>query len=211
MDPGSYDSNTQTLDVDKVFGKLNFNLNQNNKLSVRHSYAKAVQLEARRSGRRSINFLNGSETFESITHSSALEWNSIIGSNMSNNLIIGATLVRDDRDVLGDPFPAVSISDGPEAGISLGAETFSTANLLDQDVITLNNNFELFKGKHNWLFGINAEYFYAANLFIRDNYGAYSWQDSTNEMTGDLIETGTSRFLRGAPADQYSRSFFSGR
>ena len=200
-DPGSFENNTAFLNTDFIIGKLDWNLSPNNKLSLRHSFNRAENLEARNSNASNISYINGSEYFVSETNSSALELSTLFGNNMSNNLTVGVTIVRDDRDPFGDPFPSVSLQDGNEGNINFGAETFSTANLLNQDVVTINNDFQIFKGRHNFLIGANFEYFNAGNLFIRDNFGEYGF-DNQNDGT-----TGVERFLNGAPADFYDLSF----
>lgn len=200
-DLGSFDDNTAFLESDKFLAKIDWNISQNHKLSLRHSFVQAENLEARNSGFRSINFINGSELFTSTTNSSALELSSIFGSNISNKLNIGATIVRDDRDPLGEPFPTVSLEDG-EGSVNFGAERFSTANLLNQDIITVKNDLSIFAGRHELLFGVNFEYFNAGNLFIRNNFGYYEWFDDR-----DTDDSGVDRFLAGESADQFSRSF----
>ena len=200
FDIGSFNDNTAFLESAKFLAKLDFNLNKNNKLSVRHSYVTADNLEARSSSNNFLGFINGSEFFQSQTNSSAVELNTLIGSSMSNTLTATATFVRDDRDQFGQDFPQVDIQDG-EGNITLGGERFSSANLLDQDAITITNDFQLFKGKHNFLFGGNFEFFSAANLFIRENFGRYQYFNQGVDTTGlDL-------FLAGADADQFDRSF----
>ncbi len=174
--PGTYLNNTAFLNSDKIIAKLDFNLSDKHKLTIRHSYTKAENLEARRSTATGLRFSNGSEYLISKTNSSALELRSMLGNNMSNHLTIGATFVRDDRDPFGDPFPAVFIDDG-QGGIRFGSETFSTANLLNQNVITITNNFEIYKGKHSFLIGANAEFYKVENLFIPFNYGDYSYSN----------------------------------
>ncbi|MEO1253963.1 MAG: carboxypeptidase regulatory-like domain-containing protein, partial [Bacteroidota bacterium] len=171
-DIGSFDNNTAFLDSDKFLAKIDYNLNQNHKITLRHSYTKAENLEARRSTATGISFSNGSEFFVSETHSSALELKSSLGNKISNNLTLGATFVRDDRDPFGDPFPAVFIDDG-RGGIRFGAETFSTANRLDQDIITINNNLEYYAGRHTFIVGANVELYRTLNLFIPFNFGDY--------------------------------------
>lgn len=198
-DVGTFENNTSFLDSDKILAKLDFNLSNDHKLSLRHSYVQADNLEARNSNPGTINFITGSESFISTTNSTALELNSVFGNTMSNNLTISATFVRDDRDPSGAPFPTVFIEDG-EGSINLGAERFSTANLLNQDAITIKNDFSIYKGKHNFLIGANLEFFDAGNLFIRNNFGRYRWFDDGNV-------TGLEAFLAGAPATQYERSF----
>ncbi|MDX1627595.1 MAG: hypothetical protein R3345_02795, partial [Fulvivirga sp.] len=54
-------------------------------------------------------------------------------------------------------------------------ERFSTANLLNQDIITVNNDYEWFRGKHSFLVGANFEYYNVGNLFIRNNFGRYTF------------------------------------
>jgi hypothetical protein len=201
-DVGLFDNNTAFLNSEKFLVKFDYNLNDNNKLSLRHSYVNAENLEARRSSRGSLNFINGSEFFVSQTNSTALELNTLIGSTMSNNLKIGLTIVRDDRDPDGSPFPTVFLEDGDNGSINFGAERFSTANLLNQDIFTINNDFSIYKGRHNLVFGVNFEYFNAGNLFIRNNYGRYRWfNDDDSGMTG------LQQFVAGMPATQYERSF----
>ena len=199
-DVGSYDNNTASLRSDKILAKLDFNLSTKHKLSVRHSFTGAENLEARNSGNRSINFINGSEFFKSNTNSSALELNSIFDNNTANNLTIGATFVRDDRDPLGPDFPTVRIADGDDETIQFGAERFSTANLLNQDVITIKNDFNIYKGAHNILLGANLEFFSAGNLFIRENFGSYQYF-GTDDVSA--IE----QFRQGLPSSRFDRSF----
>ncbi|TXF84712.1 TonB-dependent receptor [Neolewinella aurantiaca] len=196
---GSFDNNSSTLNSEKIIGKLDFNLSQTHKLSVRHSYVSAENLSARTSGSGFIGFLNGSQFFKSTTNSSALELNSVF-SNMANNLTVGATFVRDDRDPLGDPFPVVNIRDGNNGSIQFGGEPFSTANLLNQDVITVRNDLSIYKGRHNILIGANAEFFQAGNLFIRQNYGDYDF-NGTDELSG------LEQFYQGLPSSRFERSY----
>ena len=161
---GGFSDNTSFLNSDRVIAKVDWNINKDHKLSVRHSYTGAENLEARRSSAGSINFINGSEYFVSKTNSSALELNSMFGNSISNKLVIGATIVRDDRDPFGADFPSIQLSDGDNGNVTIGAERFSTANLLNQDVVTLNNDLEIYKGKHTFTIGANFEYFNARKL-----------------------------------------------
>ena len=104
-DPGGFANNTRTLDSDKVTVKLDWNINDNNKVSLRHGLVKAENLEARNSNDFNIGFINGSEFFETVTNSTALEWNSNISQKVSNKLVVGYTTVRDDRDPSGISIP----------------------------------------------------------------------------------------------------------
>ena len=203
--PGIFDNNTRTLLSDKLTAKIDWNINDDNKLSVRHSYVKGDNLEARNSGNRNIGFINGSEAFVTTTNSTALELSSSFGNNYANNFIVTYTAVRDDRDPLGDPFPTVDIQDGGGT-ISFGAEPFSTANLLNTDVTTITNNFEIYAGKHSVTIGANLEFATIKNLFFAFNYGDYTFEDQFNDA-GDLLSSGLNQFLTGQNADVYQHGY----
>lgn len=207
-DAGVYDANTAFLNSDKVLAKIDWNINDNNKLSARHSYTRAENLEARNSSGSGIRFINGSEYFNSVTNSASLELKSSIGNNMFNHLTVGATFVRDDRDPYDNtnagtsiPFPALFIDDG-RGSYTFGSETFSTANLLNQDIITINDNFEYFKGRHTIVAGVNFEFYRTKNLFIPFNYGDYEWDRSTTITGSDLDD-----FINGENSSFFIRSY----
>ncbi|WP_271765562.1 TonB-dependent receptor [Aquimarina algiphila] len=198
-DIGGFQTNETTLKSDKFTLKLDWNINENNKLSFRHGYVRGDNLEARSSNSRGIGFSNGSEKFITVSNSSALEINSTIGSDFSNNFIFGYTRVRDDRDPSGNPFPTVRIADGLNdrdfrQGLIFGNEPFSTANLLDQDIFTFTNNFEIYKGRHTITLGTHNEYSKIKNLFFGFNHGDYTF------LTVD-------DFLTGQPASFYQREY----
>ncbi len=203
--PGIFDNNTRTLVSDKLTAKVDWNINDSNTLSLRHSYVKGDNLEARNSGNRSIGFINGSESFLTTTNSSALELNTRFGNKFANSLILTYTAVRDDRDPLGDPFPTVDIQDGG-GFISFGSEPFSTANLLNTDVTTITNNFEIYSGRHTITLGTNLEFATIKNLFFAFNYGDYTFEDQFDDA-GNLTSSGLNQFLTNQPADVYQHGY----
>ncbi|AWK03369.1 TonB-dependent receptor [Flavobacterium crocinum] len=182
--PGTYQNNKLSLTSDKLIAKVDWNINDNNKLSVKNSYVKATNFSPFRSSNTAINFLNGAQSFESITNSASLELNTRFNNKFSNNLVVGYTTVNDDRDASGDPFPTVTIRDGVGATIYFGSEASSTANLLNQRVLTITDNFEINVGKHNILIGTHNELSHAKNVFINRNYGAYDYNSVSDFMTG---------------------------
>ncbi|MDT0538497.1 carboxypeptidase regulatory-like domain-containing protein [Croceitalea sp. P059] len=203
--PGIFDNNSRTLESNTLVAKLDWNINENNNLSLRHSYVGAENLEARSSGNRNIGFINGSEFFNSTTNSTALELNSRFGNKFSNNLIVGYTSVRDDRDPSGDPFPTVDIQDG-DGTISFGSEPFSTANLLNTDYLTITNNFEIYAGRHTVTLGATAEFATVKNLFFAFNFGDYTFEDQFDD-DGNLLSSGLNQFLTGQVSDVYQHGY----
>lgn len=183
--PGGYANNTSSLVSDKLIGKIDWNINEKNKLSLKHSYVKAVQLNAPRSNQGAINFYNNAVNFESVTNSTALELSSQIGNNMANNLVVGWTTVNDNRDPQGSPFPSVQIFDAAGSSINFGSEAFSTANLLEQSTLTVTDNFDIYAGRHNITIGTNNEFSSSRNVFFRQNFGEYRYSNLNDFLTGN--------------------------
>lgn len=181
-DAGGYLNNARELNSDKFLVRFDYNISKNHKLTLRHSYTKGESIGANRSSNSTINFYNNGVYFPSTTNSTALElksnWNT-----MSNNLIFGYTAVRDQRDPMGGKFPYLQIFDG-DGTIYAGSEPFSTGNQLDQDILTINNNFSIYSGAHTVTFGINVEYGKTYNLFMRQAFGQYRFNSLSDFMTG---------------------------
>lgn len=173
--PGGFGSTSQDLDGTKFFGKLDYNISQNHRLTLRHQYTKAEQFSRSTGGTNIIQFNGTGIFFPSTTNSSAIELNSTLGNRYSNNLIVSYVRVRDDRGPIGNRFPYVSIEDGSGGRIEFGSEQFSTANQLDQDIISLTNNFEIFYGNHTITLGTHNEFYSIFNLFLRQNFGYYEF------------------------------------
>jgi hypothetical protein len=176
-DAGVFENNVRTLVSDKLIAKLDWNINDNHKLSLKHSYVTADELSPSRSSANAINFVNGSQTFKSVTNSTALELNSRFGNKFSNNLVVAFTNVDDDRNAAGNPFPTVRINDGSTRNnINFGAEGFSTANLLEQRVLTITDNFEINVGKNKITIGTHNEFSQSKNVFFGNNFGSYTFR-----------------------------------
>lgn len=181
-DPGTYTNNLRSLVSDKLIGKIDWNVNDNNKLSFKHSYVKAQNIDPSRSTDRAINYINGGQNFLSTTNSTSVEWN-YQGNKVANSLVLGYTAVRDDRNPTGTPFPNIEIQDG-SGRIFLGSEAFSTSNLLNQDVFTLTDNFEIYAGRHTVTIGTHNEWSSSKNVFFGRNFGYYRFSNLNDFMTG---------------------------
>jgi len=173
--PGSFNNNTRTLVSDKLIAKVDWNVNDDHKLSVKHSYVKAENFSPNRSSATAINFINGSQLFSSTTNSTTLELNSRFGNKFSNNLVVAYTDVLDDRDASGDPFPTVQIFDGATQSIYFGSEGFSTANFLSQKTLTISDNFEINSGINKITIGTHNEFSQSRNVFFGNNFGSYRY------------------------------------
>ena len=182
--PGNFRGQATTVDSDKFFGKLDWNINQNHRLSARYNYSETTNIDAFGGNPFSLSFSSRNEVFPNTTQIGALELNSTFGNNYANKLIFSYKNVEDNRDTnLSQPFPTVDISDGG-ADIELGGEPFSTVNFLKQEVFTLTNDFNVFLGDHTITVGTHNELYDLANKFVPYNYGWYSFSDVDGDGTG---------------------------
>ena len=186
-EPGEYLNNVNKLDGEKFLVKLNWNINANHRLMLRHQYTKGEKFSPSGSSPKSINFYNSGVFFPSTTHASAIELKSRFGQKYSNSLKIGYTTVHDDRDPLGQAFPTIEIEDG-EGTIRAGSEAYSTGNELKQKILTITDNFQIYKGAHTITLGTHNEFYDIYNLFIRQAYGSYGFDSVDDFLAGQAGE-----------------------
>lgn len=187
-DPGSIDAISDETNSDKFLAKLDWNISDKHKLTLRHSYTYGENIDNSRTA-NALRFYNNGVYFPSKTNSTGLELNSIFGTTAANKLLIGYTTVRDDREPSGDPFPFTLINLGPPTGrtIAFGSENSSVANQLDQDIITVTDDYTMFRGKHTITIGTHNEFYKFYNLFVQNIYGNYAFktlEDFESQATG---------------------------
>ncbi|PSL25942.1 TonB-dependent receptor [Chitinophaga ginsengisoli] len=190
-DPGGYETVENSLDGRKFFARLDWNISDAHKFTIRHSYVHGESVSPGKSSANTITFANKGILFPSTTNATTAELKSQFGNRASNSLLVGANIVRDDRGITGSPYTSVFIT---KESVSFGTEEFSVANLLKQDVFTLTDNLELYRGKHTISLGTSNEFYNMTNVFIRQNYGSYTFASLDD-------------FMNNASPVQYQRSF----
>lgn len=171
---GDFRENISKLNGEKVIAKVNWNINQNHRLSFRHSYVKGVQIDKLEQNSADLRFKNSAVYFPTTTNSSALELNSRFGDYKNNKLIIGYTDVYDDRNITGKPFPSIVINDG-SARITAGSEPFSYSNVVGQKTLSITDNFTIYKDKHTFTLGTHNEFYKILNVFLPLHPAQYSY------------------------------------
>jgi hypothetical protein len=202
--PGEYTSPLDTdTNNDKILAKLDWNINQNNKLSFRYNYVDAIANRGISRGTSSFTFSNRQYNFNSKQNSVVAELTSQIGNNAYNEARVVYTAIRDSRDVPAQRFPSVTLSipyDDDRSGfgtINAGVERFSQANALDQDLIEITNNFTYISGDHELTLGTNNQIFTFDNLFVQDAFGTYTFWSIDDLEAGDPVEYLSSYLLPG--------------
>lgn len=185
---GDYLNNSEELKGEKFLIRLDWNINKKHRLMIRHQYTKGESNSPGVTNKGSVNFYNSGVFFPSVTNTSAIELNSRFSNTLSNNLKIGITSTHDDRDPIGANFPRVRIKDG-SGSIYFGSESYSTGNKLDQNIYTITDNLEYYKGNHTITIGTHNEIYSIYNLFMREAFGSYTYSNYGDFMTNQLPES----------------------
>jgi hypothetical protein len=160
-------------------GKVDLNLQGGHRLTVRHNYVNGLN-DIGSPTTTSYTTPDGFYRMKSKTNSTVGQFNSTIGMGV-NEFRIAYTRIRDRRgaqDFEPVPFPRITVRlQGTAQVISSGREAFSTANELDQDIIEIHDDFTMLKGTHTITLGTHNELFQFRNLFIRDNFGTYTFNN----------------------------------
>ncbi|MDW3210461.1 MAG: carboxypeptidase regulatory-like domain-containing protein [Reichenbachiella sp.] len=177
-DPGDYQGYTHKTENLKAMLKIDWNINDKHSLTATYNMLDANRdlpahpnaIIRRGPDRTTMQFENSGYNIENKIQSGMLELNSIFSNTVSNKLQVGMTMFRDARDPKSEPFPDLNIANNTINYIVAGHEPFSIHNRLDQDVIQITNNVNIFKGAHTFTVGGSFEKFMFDNSF---NLGAY--------------------------------------
>lgn len=150
--------------------RLDWNINNNNKLMVRYQYMDAFA-DQYSSSPTSYKFNGSAYKQSNKTNTIVMELNSRISDDISNEFRATGVFVRDERSI-AYAGPNVYI-DGDNITFSLGTEYSSGANAMSSDAYTLTDNLSIYKGNHNITIGTHNELFKFYNVFLQGAYGSY--------------------------------------
>ncbi len=172
FDPGGYGNITPKNKSTSLFGRIDWNISDKTKLTVRELYVNASSDAITRSTPTTLTYSNSSYKFLSRSHSVVAELNSNISSRASNVLRVTYANVYDHRQTAA--FPSLTI-DEANLQYNIGSDYSSAVNFLRQQFWTVTDNFTMYKGDHTITFGTNNEFYHTANGFLQDYYGAYTY------------------------------------
>ena len=183
-DPGQYENYKLKTSNDKFLIRLDYNIDDKNKLSIRYNYLKSSRDNnpstsnssgGRSAGKNCLFFSgNGYKIYNNIS-SIVAELNSVIGSKVSNNIIIGYSQFRDYREAPSTPFPMVDILSGGSTMTSFGYEQYTANNKLNTDVFQVSDNLTFYLGAHTVTLGGALESYKFENGYMPDYYGYFRY------------------------------------
>ncbi|UAY52364.1 TonB-dependent receptor [Ferruginibacter albus] len=190
--PGTYGPNKVFTNSDKVFGRLDFNLNNKNSLTLRGIYTSGSGNNIERT---TTNFQFSSTDFTQHTDNLNLvaELKSKINNEANNQLIVSYIKVHEYRD-----FPAPLDSNGNASGVPASAfvdidngriwlGTWREAAIynMKQSTVELTDNFTLNKGINKFTFGTHNEIYDLSYGFINSWNGRWEYAGGLNSFLAD--------------------------
>jgi outer membrane receptor protein involved in Fe transport len=193
-DTGPYQNYPFEIPAKRYLGKLDYNLNDRNKISVRYlqldsqaptllSNSSSLGFGNRRSSTTGLNFANSNYAILENIKSGVGEWNSIISSNKANQLMVGYTTNDESRPQSGKLFPFVDVLKEGSVYTSFGFEPFTPNNELRYHTFQVQDNFTWSRGSHNFTFGGTAERYHSDNVFYPGAQSAYVYNSLADFYT----------------------------
>lgn len=179
----------------KLLAKLNWNINQYHKATLRYNYARMESTSrpnpsgdvspsisgSRHSATGGMSFENSQYRSTGVLQSVTAELNSNFTNALSNSLLIAFTNYEQPRETDSDVFPFIDIMDGdPTKGtvlMSAGYELFSYRNQVKNNTLIITDNLTYSLGAHTITGGLSYEYQYINNSYWRQGTGYYRFKD----------------------------------
>lgn len=221
-DPGIYQGYSNVSDNEKLFARLDWNINNNHRFSVRYNQVESqtpssaststsgsgvtgsLSYGNNRSGNNQnagLPFSNSNYFTNANLYSAVAELNSTFGSRFTNIARATYSHQNDPRSSESALFPLVDILDGSRTSSSagnvlttFGYEPFTYGNLRDVETYTYSDDLNIALGKHNVTVGLQAEFSTTKNGFQRFGTGFYTFES-------------WDAFTRGDKALQYSITY----
>ena len=179
----------------RVLGKLDFNLNDNNKFSLRYTQldskndvpmSNSASLGGpgnRNNNTNSLSFQNSNYVVLENIKSLVGEWNSTLGNRVSNNMIVGYTENDESRQARGQFFPLIDILQSGLNYTSVGFEPFTPNNELRYNSFQFQNNTTITTERHDITFGVTAQRYRAENVFFPGSQSVYVYNSLADFFT----------------------------
>ncbi|MCZ2337309.1 MAG: TonB-dependent receptor [Chitinophagales bacterium] len=202
----------------KYLGRLDWNISNLHKLSVRYNYTQndvwvptngnssdtGYRLNGTdRIGVQSMAFMNSTYSRGNIVKSIAGELNSLFSNKINNQFIVTYTDINDQRGTKSSPFPFIDIMNGDDVAaagedptnnknfapyMSAGLELFTWNNGVTNKVLNITDNVTIYQGSHKFTAGVSYEHQSASNSYMRNGTGYYRFRSFSDFVNGEAPE-----------------------
>ena len=204
-DTGAYDNFPSDESNLKLLARVDWNINDNNRLAVRYNYTNntgwngpnassmdgGTRSAYARTSLYSMAFANSMYSMNNLVHTVSLDLNSRINENLSNQFLATFSKLDDIRGTNSAEFPFIDIHDGTGTTtqyMALGYELFTWNNAVHNTVANVKDDLTYYVGNHKITMGANYEYQMADNAYMRNGTGYYRYESVDDFINGATPE-----------------------
>ncbi len=205
-DTGSWTDYPATESNLKLLARVDWNINDANKLAVRYNYTLnqawnptngssmdgGVRSGFSRFSQYGMAYANSLYSMDNLVSTVSVDLNSRLSDNLSNQFLATFSKLDDMRGTNTTDMPFVDIrkDDGsaPLPYIALGYELFTWNNGVHNTHISVKDDLTYYAGDHKITGGINYEYQMADNSYMRNGTGYYRYNSLEDFMSGAAPE-----------------------
>ena len=204
-DTGAYDNFPSDESNLKLLARVDWNINDNNRLAVRYNYTNntgwngpnassmdgGTRSAYARTSLYSMAFANSMYSMNNLVHTVSLDLNSRINENLSNQFLATFSKLDDIRGTNSTEFPFIDIHDGTGTTtqyMALGYELFTWNNAVHNTVANVKDDLTYYVGNHKITMGANYEYQMADNAYMRNGTGYYRYESVDDFLNGATPE-----------------------
>ncbi len=218
-------NNTFVSKYTRLFARLDYNVNDKNKIDVSFNHygdalpetanstsAPVVKNGNARNGQNAVAFSNTDYNLVDKVNAFSAEWLSTFSSNVTNQVLCTYNQTRDTRSSPSSEFPFMDINYSPTAAsnqnyTSLGYELFTYKNDVQQNALTLYDNVTIHAGINNITAGIDYQYLTFANSYLPYGTSYYRFS-SINAFMNNEAPTVFAYSYPYQGSDGYSRMHY---
>ena len=205
-DTGSWTDYPATESNMKLLARLDWNINDANKLAIRYNYTlnqgwNSTNGSSMDGGSRSgfsrlsqygMAYANSLYSMDNLVSTVSVDLNSRISDNLSNQFLATYSKLDDMRGTNSADFPFIDIRNDDGSSvlpyIALGYELFTWNNGVHNTNINIKDDLTYYAGNHKFTAGVNYEYQMADNSYMRNGTGYYRYRSLDDFLTGAAPE-----------------------
>lgn len=189
-DPGRMDIVSLQRQSANIFARFDLNIDTRQRLSVRYN------LLTSRSDRPPYGttvFAEGSlARNQNTVHSGVASLNSLIGSSLANELLVGYTRRKFTSTPLGTPFPFVDVTEVDQLRwwnhLTFGSEVGGNGNHSSEDHLQIRNTANFSLGAHFLTGGFQGDMHWFKSQLLSNQWGHYTFASRSDFVRGQPSE-----------------------